>query len=113
VDDPGLDQIATGNWVLHGFLPEDQELPLRPETSSATAYHMEGVAHAVLAGTHIGYLPVHYARMWVERGRMKALLPERLRYDVTHSMVTYAGRPRSEAVRAFIDDLLRVHGLMA
>ncbi len=111
VADPAMEQIATANWVLHGFLPEDQELPLRPESSSATAYHMEGVAHAVLAGTHIGYLPVHYARMWVERGRMRALLPETLRYEVTHSMVTYSGRPLSEAVRAFVDDLLCVHDL--
>ncbi|WP_322045353.1 LysR family transcriptional regulator [Paraburkholderia sp. J67] len=111
VADPGMDAIAAENWVLHGFLPEDQELPLRPESSSATAYHMEGVAHAVLAGTHLGYLPLHYAQTWVERGRMRALLPEQLRYDVTHSMVTYAGRSRSEAARAFVDDLLSVHGL--
>ncbi len=39
------------------------------------------------------------------------LLPERLSYPVEHSMIVYAGRPLSEAARAFIDDLLQVHGL--
>ncbi|MEP9315839.1 LysR family transcriptional regulator [Pseudomonas sp. LABIM340] len=110
---PTLKQIAEYNWVRHGFLPADQELPFRPERSSATAHHMEAVAHSVLAGTHLGYLPTHYANIWVERGRMKPLLPEKLCYEVTHSMITYAGRPRSEAARAFIEDLLSVHGLSA
>ncbi|KAF1054578.1 MAG: HTH-type transcriptional regulator CynR [Stenotrophomonas maltophilia] len=108
---PTLEQIADCDWVMHGFLPENQVLPLRPQRSRAMAHHMEAVAHAVLAGTHLGYLPTHYAQIWIERGRMKALQPEHLRYDVTHSMITYAGRPRSEAARAFVEDLLSVHGL--
>jgi len=108
---PELAQIAACNWVMHGFLPENQALPLRPERSRATAHHMEAVAHAVLAGTHLGYLPTHYAAIWVERGRMRALQPEHLRYEVVHSMITYAGRPLSEAARAFIEDLLSAHGL--
>lgn len=110
---PALERIAACNWISHGFLPENQELPLRPERSRATAYHMEAVVHAVLAGTHLGYLPTHYAQIWIERGRMRALQPQRLRYEVEHSMITYGGRPRSEAARAFIEDLLAVHGLGA
>lgn len=109
--EPALDSIAACNWISHGFLPENQALPLRPERSRATAYHMEAVAHAVLAGTHLGYLPTHYAQIWIERGRMRALQPQHLRYEVEHSMITYGGRPRSEAARAFIEDLLTVHGL--
>lgn len=108
---PAVEQIAACNWISHGFLPENQDLPLRPQRSRATAYHMEAVAHAVLAGTHLGYLPTHYAQIWIERGRMRALQPEHLRYEVVHSMITYGGRPRSEAARAFIEDLLAVHGL--
>ncbi|MDH0304728.1 MULTISPECIES: LysR family transcriptional regulator [unclassified Pseudomonas] len=109
VADPTFEQVAQCDWIMHGFLPGDQALPLRPERCSATAHHMEAVAHTVLAGTHLGYLPIHYASIWVERGRMRPLLPERLSYDVAHSMITYTGRPRSEAARAFIEDLLRVH----
>lgn len=108
---PTLERIAACDWVMHGFLPENLVLPLRPSRSRATAYHMEAVAHAVLVGTHLGYLPTHYAEAWIERGRMRALLPERLSYPVEHSMIVYAGRPLSEAARAFIDDLLQVHGL--
>jgi DNA-binding transcriptional LysR family regulator len=111
VASPDEADIAAANWVMHGFLPESSILPLRPLRSRATAHHMEAVAQMILAGTHVGYLPRHYAEIWVGRGEMTALLPERLTYEVEHSMITYAGRPLSEAARAFIDDLLRAHDL--
>lgn len=104
---PSLEEIASAQWVVHGFLPESSILPLRPMRSRATAHHMEAIAQLVLAGTHIGYLPCHYAEIWLERKNMKALLPERLSYEVEHSMIRYVGRPLSEAARAFIDDLCR------
>jgi len=110
--EPDLARIAACNWISHGFLAENQELPLHPQRSRATAYHMEAVAHAVLAGTHLGYLPTHYAQIWIERGRMRALQPQRLKYEVVHSMITYSGRPQSEAARAFVEDLLAVHGVV-
>ncbi|PXC01027.1 LysR family transcriptional regulator, partial [Pseudomonas aeruginosa] len=42
---PTLERIAACDWVMHGFLPENLVLPLRPSRSRATAYHMEAVAH--------------------------------------------------------------------
>lgn len=108
---PAMEDIAAANWIMHGFLPESSILPLRPLRRRATAHHMEAVAQMILAGTHIGYLPCHYARIWVERGEMKPLLPKQLTYTVEHSMITYVGRPLSEAARTFVDDLMRAHRL--
>lgn len=109
--EPSLAQIEACDWIKHGFLPADQPLPANPGSTTAIAHHMEAVVHAVLAGTHLGYLPTHYAALWVARGKMKALLSDTLRYEVRHSMITHAGRPRGEAVQAFIDDLKTAHGL--
>lgn len=64
----------------------------------------------VLAGTHLGYLPSHYAQPWVAAGQMRVLHPETLRYEVQHSMITHAGHARGEALKAFIADLLAEHG---
>lgn len=113
VESPSLEQLQASDWIRHGFLPVDQVLPIAPQHASATAYHMEAVAHGVLAGTHLGYLPAHYARPWLQSGQMRALHPQTLRYEVQHSMITHAGHPQSEAVRAFIADLLVEHGLEA
>ncbi|RWU17222.1 LysR family transcriptional regulator [Pseudomonas alkylphenolica] len=111
VDAPTLEQLQASDWIRHGFLPAGQVLPVTPERASATAHHMEAVAHGVLAGTHLGYLPVHYARPWLDSGQMRALHPATLRYEVQHSMITHVGHPQSEAVRAFIDELLAEHNL--
>lgn len=108
---PNLADLRNARWVEHGFLPDHVVLPLRPDRPRATANHMEAVAQLILAGTHIGYLPLHYAEFWIERGRMKRLMPDALTYAVKHSMITYAGRPLTEAARAFIDDLRHVHGM--
>ncbi|CAI8931699.1 LysR family transcriptional regulator, transcriptional activator for bauABCD operon [Pseudomonas sp. IT-P12] len=111
VESPSLEQLMASDWIRHGFLPADQVLPIAPGRTSATAHHMEAVAHGVLAGTHLGYLPAHYARPWLQSGHMRALHPATLRYEVQHSMITHVGHPQSEAVRAFIADLLAEHGL--
>lgn len=109
VDSPSVDQLQACDWIKHGFLPADQVLPVVPTRASATAYHMEAVAHGVLAGTHLGYLPAHYAAPWIASGHMRALHPDTLHYAVQHSMITHIGHPRSEAVRAFIEDLRVEH----
>ncbi|MFJ3468717.1 LysR family transcriptional regulator [Pseudomonas sp. RC10] len=111
VEQPSLEQVKASNWIKYGFLPLDLMQPPAPERASATAYHVEAVVHAVLAGTHLGYLPAHYARPWVEAGQMGVLHAETLRYEMQHSLITHIGHPQSEAVRAFIADLLAVHGL--
>jgi DNA-binding transcriptional LysR family regulator len=111
VTQPSLEQINASNWIKYGFLPADLMQPPSPERASATAYHVEAVVHAVLAGTHLGYLPAHYARPWLEAEKMRALNSETLCYEIQHSLITHIGHPQSEAVRAFIADLLTVHGL--
>jgi DNA-binding transcriptional LysR family regulator len=111
VEQPSLEQVKASNWIKYGFLPSDLMQPPAPERASATAYHVEAVVHAVLAGTHLGYLPAHYAWPWVEAKQMRVLHAETLRYGMQHSLITHIGHPQSEAVRAFIADLLAVHGL--
>ncbi len=47
---------------------------------SALTSHMESLALLILSGRYIGHLPTHYARTWVEQGRMRALLPSATSY---------------------------------
>ncbi|WP_161598944.1 LysR family transcriptional regulator [Aidingimonas lacisalsi] len=41
-----------------------------------TVSHMESNALLILSGRYLGYLPQHYADYWVDKGLMKALLPD-------------------------------------
>lgn len=101
--------LQEADWITYGFLSADLERMVTPTTSSATAYHLEAVIHAILAGTHLGFLPLHCAEPWIAQGRMRVLLPGLMRQDVQHSMITSNAHPQSEAAQAFIEDLLHVH----
>ena len=62
------------------------------------------------AGTHLGYLPTHYAERWVEQGEMRALLPDRLGYGITQSLVVRDEPGHNEALQALVEDLCLEHG---
>lgn len=91
------------SWVRRGYLISDDLLPIKPQKSTAVAYHMEAIAYFILAGTHLGYLPVDYATKWVDQGEFKALLPEQTRYFVTHHLVS--SKQNTELKSLFINQL--------
>ena len=75
--------IAEQNFVRRGFLSE-----LTPYSSffnhpaHAVSKQMEGLAHFILSGTCVGFLPEDYADYWVSRGEMRLIRPEQFWFDV-------------------------------
>lgn len=60
---------------------------------------MESVAHLVLSGTCLGYLPTHYAARWVEQGLLRQLGGAALSYRAVLSLVSRPVEP-DEALNA-------------
>lgn len=100
-------------WVQYGYAQADVQLPADPRRSTALASNMEALAHAVRAGTHLGYLPTHYAQRWVEQGSLRPLLAERLGYGIGHSLVVRNEPAHNQALQALVEDLCAVHGIGA
>ncbi len=75
--------IARQNYVRRGYVSV-----LTPYSSAfnhpaiAVSHQMEGLAHFILSGRCIGFLPANYADHWVERGEMRALRPKLFGFDV-------------------------------
>lgn len=65
---------------------------------------MESVAHLVLSGSCLGYLPTHYAARWVEQGLLRQLGGAALSYRATLSTVSRPVQP-DEALNALLEDL--------
>lgn len=65
---------------------------------------MESVAHLVLSGSCLGYLPTHYAARWVEQGLLRQLGGAALSYRATLSLVSRPVQP-DEALNALLEDL--------
>ena len=67
---------------------------------------MEAQALLILSGHFIGNLPHYYANHWVERGELKALLPDQVEIASPFCVVTRAGRRPSLIARSFIQELV-------
>lgn len=79
--------------------------------NSASAYHDEGIAHLILSGHFIGYLPEHFASSWVDKGLFKAILPERYHYQIPVELISSKAHNSSPLAQASIEVLKKVHGV--
>nr|WP_321386069.1 LysR family transcriptional regulator [uncultured Vibrio sp.] len=77
--------------------------------NSATAYHDEGIAHLILSGSFIGYLPEHYANNWVDKGLFKPILPEKYTYQIPVMLITLKTNSASPLAKALIEEIKRCH----
>lgn len=66
---------------------------------------LEAAAILILGGGHLGFLPRHYARRWIEDGRMVPILPEEFKYTSDFFIVTSANPRHSTIVQTFLAQL--------
>jgi len=77
--------------------------------NSATAYHDEGIAHLILSGEFIGYLPEHYANYWVDKGQFKAIKPDKYSYQIPVMLISSKSHVSSPLANALIEEIKRCH----
>jgi DNA-binding transcriptional LysR family regulator len=83
-DDEGRDWAALGQQSLAALGYHSPNMALthtRRLDRAATASDQEAVATLILSGAYVGFLPDHYARVFVQAGQMRAVAPDVLRYD--------------------------------
>lgn len=100
-----LDEMGwvQNNEVMNQKLP----IPMNEQNITAVANSHEGTLSFILAGTHIGYLPVSYAQKWVDQGVIEMLLPEK-----THFLTEYHLIYKKQAgnqVQQFVDMMKKHH----
>ncbi len=77
--------------------------------NSASAYHDEGIAHLILSGEFIGYLPEHYASYWVDKGLFKAIFPQKYSYQIPVMLISSKNNIASPLANALIEEIKRCH----
>lgn len=77
--------------------------------NSAIAYHDEGIAHLILSGKFIGYLPEHYASYWVDKGLFKAILPQKYCYQIPVVLITSKSHSATPLAQAMINAIQCSH----
>ena len=77
--------------------------------NSAMAYHDEGIAHLILSGEFIGYLPEHYASYWVDKGMFQSILPDKYSYQIPVMLISSKNNAVSPLANAIIEEVKRCH----
>jgi len=75
----------------------------------ATAYDQEAVAHLILSGAYLGYLPEHYAESFVAAGRMRALLPREFQYICEFSAIVRHAPAANRVTQTLLNALIEAH----
>lgn len=104
---------ADAEWAWRSYPVPEAQIPVRPKRITAQADNMEAVSLLILSGSHLGYLPEHFAAPYVKQGLLVALNRRQLAYTVTFHMVTQKQTQHGPIVSAFIEDLKHSHGAVA
>lgn len=104
-----LEQVIQHEWAWRSYPLPEARLQLPPSCITALADNMEAVAVFILSGHHLGFLPEHFARPYVEQGLLKPLNAEEFFYEVPFHMVTRKVNRHGDVLTAFIEDLVNAH----
>jgi DNA-binding transcriptional LysR family regulator len=94
-------------------VPLANKAQLQKMRSAATATDREGAAFLILSGQYVGFLPTHYAEAWVDKGRMRPLLPAVFNYRTRYAAITRKGARPNLVLQTFIEELNRPENDMA
>lgn len=103
------DSVQSAPKVVRSFLNLQDFSPLsdQEETIHAAVTNLEAAAALVLAGTHIGFMPDHFAARWVETGAMRPLLPSEYRRTSEIAVMSPLKRESPPVVAHFLEQLIR------
>ncbi|MDB5895517.1 MAG: LysR family transcriptional regulator [Rhodoferax sp.] len=77
----------------------------------ATGSDQESIATLILSGRYLGFLPDHYAQVFVDAGQMQAVHPSLFRYECRFFGIVRRSPQPSRVTRAFQACMLQAHGL--
>ena len=100
-----IEHIETFDFVVRPYA-NMRELQFFPKARArAIASNMEAQAMFVMSGHYLGYLPDHYARDWVQKGRFRQLMPNETRIHSTFVIATRSTEKPSTILDFFIREL--------
>ncbi|BBD41499.1 LysR family transcriptional regulator (plasmid) [Aminobacter sp. Y103A] len=102
------EMISSVDHAQRGYISDEQ---LRDKERgfrySARAQNIEGLAHLILSGRYLAFLPEHHANIWVSTGRMRPLMAQEYAYCSYYEIIRRKAVPRTPAEKKFFE-LLRV-----
>lgn len=86
-------------------LPVETFELLQQLEQAATASDREGIAFLILTGDYVGFLPKHLAANWVQQGKMAALAPQHMHFDLPLTVAIRQSGRQNLIIDAFLQAL--------
>jgi DNA-binding transcriptional LysR family regulator len=75
--------------------------------ATATSTDREGIAFLILTGQFIGFLPTHFAKRWVEKGKIQAINVDTRKFNTNFSAITSKGARSHLILDAYLEELAK------
>lgn len=108
-DDTDIDigEVRVHGIVARGYWRSRDLKMFAVAAPRAVVSDMEAEARLILSGRFLGYLPEHFARQFVEQGRMRCLRPELFRYKALFQVAYDPVKGRRPLVAAMVRVILK------
>jgi DNA-binding transcriptional LysR family regulator len=104
------DKVRQYPYAGLGYHSPNQELTRTRELKRmATAYDQESIATLIQSGKYIGFLPDHYAKIFVEDGSMQQINNATFQYDVQYSAIIKRSTAMSRSLQILLQCLIDAH----
>ncbi len=104
-EDVPREAIAASRIVARGYLQQHDLKMLSASKAAATVDNVEAQAILILSGAYIGFLPIHYAARWVERGEMRKIGPSDFGMQSPFCAATRKASAMPSILKVFMADL--------
>ncbi len=102
--------LSQSNWVMDFYKMPNQVPKAAPPFYTSYVTNVEATLHLVLAGLHLGTLPRHYIKRWVDTGDIKIILEDELSYTHEISVITHAYRKSDALTSSFLSVVREILG---
>ena len=113
VDDCEIDieSLRDEPIVSRGYWRDEYRKSLGFNNVAAVVYQIEPQLISVMSGHYIGFLPLHYARPWVESGVLRRLAEDAELYVCVFDLILRTGYRQTQVVETFTGDLKNAYGM--
>ena len=105
-----MDNLRNEPIVSRGYWRDEHRKALGFNNVAAVVYQIEPQLISVMSGRYIGFLPEHYARLWVESGTLRRLAEDAVLYVCVFDMILRTGYRQTQVVETFAGDLRNAYG---
>lgn len=106
-----ITDVESSKHAQRGYVSMDQAPEKqRTFTYTARAHSIEGLAHLILSGQYLAFLPTHYAQQWVSEYRMRSILKAEYSYESIYEIIRRNRTSRTPAETKFYNLMQSILG---